>query len=303
MKKNKHITVPELLEEWLEVHKLEISESTAYQYEMSIRPMMVYFAGARVYTITLSNVQGYVMHLHKQGMTNNSIYSHCKALKLAFKFAKKAGYIRKNPMKEISFPKKQRVEIIPFSEGEIQLLLVQNTYDWVRDGALISYRTGMRLGEVFGLKWTDINFNESFIMIQRSLVKSGSIHKMKTTKTINGVRRIEIDSHLLKYLQDMKSRSKSAYVFSMPDFPEKYRVPWNISARIREMCVAAGIPPRNFHTLRHTHATVLMAHNTHTKIVQERLGHSSILITAGTYSHVSPTIQQAAVKVFEDIPI
>lgn len=303
MGKNKHMKIQILLDEWLRVHKLEISDSTAYNYETSARLIKEYFYDTKIGHITVDEVQGYILFLGKKGMSNNSIYSHCKALQLSLKYAKKMGYIRKNPLKRITFPKKTRVEIMPFSEEEMVLLLQQTSADWVRDGALISYRTGMRLGEVFGLKWSDINFDSSFIMIQRALTKAGSTYKIKTTKTINGIRRVDIDSRLLIYLKELKCRSNSVYVFSMPDSPERYRIPWNISARIREMCVAAGIPPRNFHTLRHTHATVLMAHNTHTQIVQERLGHSSILITAGTYSHVTPTIQQAAVQVFENIPI
>lgn len=85
----------------------------------------------------------------------------------------------------------------------------------------------------------------------------------------------------------------------MPD--GRNRIPWNISKHLQEMCVKAGIPPRSFHILRHTHATVLLSHGVHPKIVQERLGHSDIKITMEIYSHVTPTIQRAAVEVYENI--
>lgn len=67
------------------------------------------------------------------------------------------------------------------------------------------------------------------------------------------------------------------------------------------MCEKVGIPPRDFHALRHTHASVLLAHGVHPKIVQERLGHSSCQITMDTYSHITPTIQDTAVNVMENI--
>ena len=67
------------------------------------------------------------------------------------------------------------------------------------------------------------------------------------------------------------------------------------------MCQKAGIPERNFHTLRHTHASILLAHGKHPKMVQERLGHEDIRTTLMTYSHITPTVQKEAVEVFENL--
>lgn len=76
--------------------------------------------------------------------------------------------------------------------------------------------------------------------------------------------------------------------------------PW-VTKYISQTCDAAGIPRRCFHTLRHTHATMLLAAGVTPKVVQERLGHSDISITLGTYGHVLPTMQEDAIRVLEEI--
>lgn len=94
--------------------------------------------------------------------------------------------------------------------------------------------------------------------------------------------------------------SNSEFVFSKNDGTPK--IPWELSCkRLKNACIKAGVTPRSFHNLRHTHASVLLAAGVHPKIVQERLGHSSIKITLDTYSHLIPTLQQSAVNVFNKI--
>ena len=100
----------------------------------------------------------------------------------------------------------------------------------------------------------------------------------------------------------MESHKTSQYVFpAPPKGRHEYRVPWNLAEKLGAMCRSAGIPPRNFYSLRHTHATILLEMGVHPKIVQERLGHSRMNITMDIYSHVAPTIQKQAVEELEKI--
>ena len=171
---------------------------------------------------------------------------------------------------------------------------------WVKDAIMIAFRTGMRPGEIFTLKWSDINLVTGYISVQRAMSRASST--IKETKTPSSIRRIDIDSKLMTYLQGMKERETSQYIFPAPPTGRhEYRIPWNISEILKNMCREVGIPPRNFYSLRHTHATVLLELGVRPKIVQERLGHSSIRITMDTYSHVAPTIQQQAVAELEKI--
>ena len=293
-------TLSDILDRWYDTHRLNIAYSTAYGYKCAIKRIKEYFGeDIKIRSLTSDILQDYILYLrYQKSLSNTTIYNHLKAFSLSLNYAVSQGFIKFNPLDGVEKPSSRgKVEIVPYTEEDMKKLLSQDFIAWVKDAVIIAYHTGMRLGEIFGLKWTDINFEQSFIMVQRSLSRGGCKAVIKTTKTSCGVRRIDIDRYLLSYLVSLKTMSNSVYVFSMPN--GQYRIPWNMAAKVKEMCILAGVAPRDFHTLRHTHATILLAHGVHPKIVQERLGHSDIKITMGTYSYVTPTIQREAVNIFD----
>lgn len=294
----------EVIDEWLEYHHIEIAESTYYGYTVLVPFLKKYFKDTLVLDISTQNVNEFISWMKKNGYSKTAINNYCKILVMCFDYACQNKFMLENTAKSACIPKVPRHgEIFPFSVEEIMKLLDLDYLQWVKDGIVIAFHTGMRRGEIYALKWTDIDFDQQFIMVQRAQSQVGSKVVLRTTKTACGIRRIDIDRYLVSYLQDMRVRSTSEFVFAPVEEGGKYafRVPWNLAWHIKQMCMMAGIPPRNFHTFRHTHATVLLAHGVHPKIVQERLGHSDIQITIMTYSHVLPTIQKEAVAVFERI--
>lgn len=294
----------DVLDEWLKYHSNEVADSTAYRYETQCRFLKEYFSDTLLEDIGIVQINNFVIDMKREGFTDSVIVNYCKVLSLCFKYAITVGYISDNPVDNACIPKIPRhTEIYPYSIEEVMKLLDLDYSQWVKDGIMIAFHTGMRMGEIYALKWSDINFEKQFIMVQRAQSRAGSKISIKTTKTASGIRRIDIDKYLTAYLKKMKSHSTSVYLFSPNNTNCIYdfRVPWNLSGQVKKMCMMAGIPPRNFHAFRHTHATVLLAYGVHPKIVQERLGHSDIGITMETYSHVLPTIQKEAVKVFEGI--
>lgn len=291
-----------LYKEWLNLHRIEIERSTVYKYEKDYVKIEKYFGDIDLIDMTPDVIQGFVNHLLLE-LSHTTVNKYCQTLKMCFKYAVSKRYISENPISLVVIPKRQRAEIRPFMPEEINSLLRLPAPNWVHDGIIIAYRTGMRLGEIYGLEWGDINFNEQFISVQRSQCRVRSEAFIKSPKTISSVRRIDIDTTLALHLLEMKERLnfETKYVFPAPNDPEKFLVPWNISTYLRQLCRDAGIPERNFHTLRHTHASILLAHGTHPKIVQERLGHADVKTTLTTYSHMTPTIQKQAVDVFEGL--
>ena len=292
------ILYSDLLDIWFADHRLRIAASTAYGYEKTLPYIKKYFNGIFVNGITPEMIYDFIQHLFEE-MAPTSARRHCNIINLSLNYAVKYHYIYYNPAWDVNFPRRERTEIKPFTEEEVYLLLETDGPEWVKDGIMIAFRTGMRPGEIYALKWSDVYFQQCFISVQRAISRSNSIVKLKTTKTVAGIRRIDIDSKLTAYLMQMHEGTEGDYLF--PGRKRKYRVPWNISQYLKDMCNRAGIPPRNFYSLRHTHATISMEHGLHPKIVQERLGHSSCKITMETYSHVAPTLQQEAVKIWEEI--
>lgn len=289
-----------VLDAWYDKHRLRIKESTAYNYYKAIPVLKKYFSGVRVKEITPEMAYDFIKYISGKVGVRTSARLYCKVLKMSLDFAVGCGYIYYNPCNDIAMPRPKRAEIDVFTVEEVYALLDSSGPQWIKDGIMIAFRTGMRPGEIYVLKWSDINLDVGYISVQRALSRASSL--VKETKTPSGTRRIDIDSKLISYLNSMPSRESSQYVFPAPKAGRhEYRVPWNLSSKLKAMCREAGVPQRNFYSLRHTHATILFEAGIHPKIVQERLGHSSIRITLDIYSHVAPTIQRQAVEELENI--
>lgn len=297
-------TYAKVLYEWLEHHIVEIEESTAYNYEKALPAIIERLGENDITEITERMIYDYIKNLLHSSLAYSSARIYCKIIKLSLRYAVRLGYIRFNPADDVKMPKKTQAEIQTYTSPEISLLLNVDGLEWVKNGIIIAFRTGMRPSEIYALKWTDINLEKKFISVQRAISRIGS--KTKLTKTPSGKRRIDIDSLLVQYLSDMKKKREPDKIYVFPSPPRgrrNYRIPWNISQHLKCMCNKAGIEYRNFYSLRHSHATLLLEMNVHPKIVQERMGHSDIKITMETYSHITPTIQQKAVAAMETIPL
>ena len=170
--------------------------------------------------------------------------------------------------------------------------------------------TGMRRSEALALKWSDVNIKTSQVSIRRA-INTEDWTKTKTTKTGNA-RVIDVDTATLKVLASYKvARAElsfelaraDAYIFG--DDQRQPRSPDAMTSRWDRRLKWAGkvkrfehLPRVTLKGLRHTHATILMELGVPPKVVQERLGHSTITTTMNIYSHVTPTMQKNAVDQF-----
>lgn len=298
MRRWKNPLYADILDRWLAEHRVGIMESTAYDYERANLKIKNYFNNVRVKDITAQMIYDFMNYLKENNISYTSTRTYGKVIRMSLGYAVKCGYIYYNPANDVKIHTKKRTEISPFTEEEFYLLMDTKGPEWVKSGIMIAFRTGMRPGEIYALKWSDINLEQHYISVQRSISRACS--STKETKTPSSARRIDIDSKLVSYLSELKKTANNAYVFPGSGKRE-YKVPWNISKELKRMCENVGIPPRNFYSLRHTHASVLLSHVVHPKIVQERLGHSDCKITMNVYSHILPTIQGTAVNVMENI--
>jgi integrase len=169
---------------------------------------------------------------------------------------------------------------------------------------MLALTTGLRRGEVCGLKWEDVDLEKGTLAVRRSLEQIGKHVIEKDPKTA-GSRRLVL---LPKLAVDVLAENSSIQAANKQAMGEAYQdggwvcahadgrhlQPDSVTSNYRKVLAKAGLPHCRFHDLRHTLATQLLANGVPVKVVSEILGHSSVYITQDVYSHVLPHMQQQA---------
>ena len=154
---------------------------------------------------------------------------------------------------------------------------------------LTALRSGLRLGELLGLQWSDIDFTSNTLTVQRSWVR----REMSTTKS-QRIRHVPLTRDLRETLDD--ARRAEGLIF-----PNDGGEPWNPDAAaraLRRMCTRANVRPIGWHILRHTFASHLAIKGVSLRVIQDLLGHSTIAMTE-RYAHLTSSSLHDAVRVLE----
>jgi len=164
--------------------------------------------------------------------------------------------------------------------------------------------TGMRRGEALGLRWTDVDLDTGRARVVQTIVQTRSLVTIGEPKTARGRRSIALDSSTVAVLREHRHRMLQERLLVGADFTDLGLVfhqpdgtwlrPDAVSDLFLRRTRRYGLPRLTLHGLRHTWATLALEKGIHPRVVQERLGHSTIAITLGVYSHVSPTLHDEA---------
>lgn len=242
----------------------------------------------------------------KGGLTARSVIHHHRILHEALEHAVKWQIIGNNPAKAVTPPRLEKKEVNVLSKEQIHTLLEGTKNKYFHEAVFFAISTGMRRGEIFGLRWSDIDFINQTISIRQTLqrLKGQGLVFKKSAKTDGSRRSLAISGEVIKLLKILKakqeeSRLKLGLYYQDHDlvFSNEDGSPINIDYLSREfgrLVKKLDIPYVRFHDLRHTHATLLLQQGEHPKIISERLGHSTISITMDIYSHVMPNMQKEA---------
>lgn len=164
---------------------------------------------------------------------------------------------------------------------------------------VLTITTGLRQGELLGLEWGDIDLSASTLSVRRTLYQlkgeflTGDPKSEKSRRMVHLPAMAVESVHSHRKAMVTEGHAGCARVFVNPDGSPIDRM-WLQRRHLRDALAEAELPTIRFHDLRHTAATLLLAEGVHPKVVQERLGHSSIQLTLDTYSHVLPTLQEDA---------
>jgi integrase len=187
-------------------------------------------------------------------------------------------------------------EITPLTPEQVGKLLAAAKDDRLEALYVLAIGSGMRLGELFGLQWRNVNLNAGTCSVCHSLTELGGKLTLSEPKTAKGRRLVTLPRRVIDALIDHRKKMVALGFAGVPFvFCNSVGGPLRRSHfhrnEFKPLLKRAGLPDIRFHDLRHTSATLLLAQGVHPKVVQERLGHSQISVTLDTYSHVLPSMQ------------
>ena len=289
----------EVMVEWINFHSITVSAPTVLNYSRSINVLKNRIGEMDIEDITKNTIQELFVDFYNIGLSENTIINYSKPIRQALEYAVDKGYIEESPYKDIVMPKTEREEINPFTEEEVKKLLSADMPIWFSDAVQIAFRTGMRKGEIFALMKQDIDLKNAFLTIRYTQSKTKEGYILKKPKTKASRRRISLDKTTLDILYRRYLKDNTDFIFTYSN--GEMLIPTGINAMLDRKCKAAGIQKHRFHDLRHGHATYLLKNNVNPKIVQERLGHSSIKITLDTYSHLIQGLQNPAIEIINKL--
>lgn len=320
------VMLGEYMSKWLEdTIKSTVRIKTYERYECAYRcHIKPYLDSTKLSDFNRVGVQEYFVKLSKSGKANGSglaprtVNAIRRLLKMVFKYAVADGLLIKNP---VELTKPIRIEPTPINIFRVEeyrkLLEVAKAESW-RDYLVvrIAFATGMRIGEIFGLEYSAIDFEKNLISVKQTVVTSRHGKRIqRTAKNSTSLRTILVEPQLIDELRkayqlhNLKKKTVHGWVEQNHDFiienaDGSFCDPAYFSDKIfkKKLIKKAGLSSKfRFHDCRHTHATWLLEQNVDIKTISERLGHKSIRITLDTYAHVVPKLQQGAVDALQDI--
>ncbi len=292
-KKNEELTLKEWNERWLNVYCNSIKPTTKEAYACNIQQHINRVLGNQLISkLKNEDIQLFLNSLAlgiglRKPLSAKSIKNVHGILHKSLDVAEQNGYIDVNPAKRNDLPKVQNQELHALSVEEIKRFLVTIKGTGKENLFKVTLFTGMRAGEILGLTWDCINFDEGYINLYRQLVRirdsNGKyIYKFSSLKN-NRTRRIYPPMLVLNILNRLKENKTCDFVFS--NKANTHYTHSSINSSLKRVISKMGISDFRFHDLRHTYATLSIRCDVDTMTLKENMGHYSTAFTLDVYGH------------------
>ena len=292
---NKKMTMENLCQEWKIAMRYTVKESSFACYDTLIeKHIKPWFSDYRLFQINTDVITNFTISKTREGLSQRTVKSLLILLQNILRYGEKKGYLSLRSV-EISFPKVANQELHVIPENDVQKLidvLNENSSNF-SCGLLLSIYTGIRVGELCGLKWKDFDFEKQIMSIRRTVSRVKNLDYkdggrqpktcifISTPKSQSSFRDIPIPDFLLERLKKLE---KSPEDFLLTG-TQKCLEPRNIQRRFQALLNECEIPNINIHALRHAFATRCTEIGFDSKTLSEILGHSSAKITMDIYVH------------------
>ena len=321
---NKNITLEEWLKEWMRVYKKPYISPRTYQgYVEKSKTILEHLGNMQLQKIELYHLQKFISDLQNVGKSPKSLRHYYSILKMCFDDAIMCRHISLNPTRNLKLPSMRRKELNIMTKEE--QLVFEGFMKKYRMGTayIVLVNTGLRAGELSGLTWKDVDFENKALYVRRGMQKITTYdddfnkvkreRKVTDVKTENSYRVVPMLDKVVKILQEYKKKIQAEQEelaelgegFKEDDFifKTKYNHPIT-SEYLRKTC--QGICKSNnfrkvgIHELRHTFATRSIEAGIDLRVLQEILGHASYSTTADIYVHILGQVKLSQMNRLED---
>lgn len=306
-----------MLDEWLPARRPSLRESTAASYEQMIRTYVVPTIGAaKLQAIDGATLNAFYGRLIKEGRTEarrglgaglspKTVRNVHGMLSRAFSDAVRWGRLHRNPCDAADPPRGVSPEMKAWTADELRAFVASvSTHRWAGIWALMA-TTGMRRGEVLGLRWSDVDLEAGTVTIRSTRVRFGKTIATSTPKTARGNRTVALGPVVVASLRVWRRQQASDQLLMGAGWQNAESLvvtiadgsapnPEAFSNLFGKLVKVAGVPVIRLHDVRHSYATAALASGIPVKVVSQRIGHADVGVTLKIYAHVMPGDDQRA---------
>ncbi|MGB9825061.1 MAG: tyrosine-type recombinase/integrase [Desulfofundulus sp.] len=310
------MTTGEFLKTWIENHGINVKTTTKENYESIIKTHLIPELGniplSKLSPIHIQSL--YAKKLQKGradgkdgGLSTRMVRYMHSLLVESLNYAVSIKLIPENPAKSVKPVRVSQKEMTCLTPEQVKAFLEAAKSDRFFPLFVCALGTGLRRGELLGLKWQDVDLDKGTVTVRRTLARTKDGLVLQEPKSQASCRTVVLPEEVVKILKALKIEQAKQKLKAGPLYQDNGLVfatsigtplnPENITKRhLYPVLEKAGLPRIRFHDLRHTHATLLLLKGENFKVVSERLGHSSVAFTLKTYAHVLPGMQEGAAK-------
>jgi integrase len=306
-------TVAQYLRNWLVTKQIEMRPSAFRRVEEHVRLRLIPALGqTRLTKLTPQQIQALYAESLTRDLAPSTVRGMHFTLRNALETAVEQSMLSRNPTQAVKKPRELRPEMQVLNAEQARALIEAARGERLEALYLLALHTGMRQGELLGLRWKDVHVDLNSLHVTTTVSWDATGYHFGEPKTKRSRRHIALSPIIVSAPQAHRTRQLGEQLKAgatwqdhglvFPSLLGTPQSPSNIRTRsLNRILIRARLPLIRFHDLRHTAATLALSGNVNPKIVSEMLGHSSVAFTLDTYSHVLPTMQTDAAAVMDRV--
>ena len=304
------LTVASIAKRWLDSTEHRVGARTFHRYKQLVEDFIVPSIGAlRADAVRPAHVETAVVSWRARksektgrALTDRSIRHAYDTTRALCRWAVRMGLLARNPCDAVTPPRWEQREMSTLNKDSLTALLSAARGTELELPIVVLVGTGLRRGEAFGLKWSDLDLDRARLTVRRSIEIVDGKRREKPPKTARSARTVALPPFVVDALRRQKreqgerrlllgvGRDDEGYVFDRTD-----TTPWDPTQfgwRFADLVRRHKLPKVRLHDLRHSYATFMLSAGVDLKSISMSLGHSTIAVTANTYAHVTDSLQQ-----------